>query len=185
METINNIVVAFDEKLIQQIGFATFAVITFMGAAYLLFTKNILYGAYGLLVTFLGMSGLYVFAGADFVAVTQIMVYVGGILVLMIFGIMLTQNKRKQTSGSNAIAATHQNITLGIVISVLFFVCLLALLYESHFVLAEQTISKESSIQGIGLNLMTEQLLVFEVVGVLLLIALIGAAFVAKKLEKE
>lgn len=174
-----------DPKLIKEIAFAIFAVITLFGAGYLLLTKNILYAAYGLLVAFLGMAGLYVFAGADFVAVTQIMVYIGGILVLMIFGIMLTQNKVDKAASSNAITVSSKNITWGIVTAVAFFVGLATMLYQTNFKLSKTYVAPESTIDKLGISLLTENLPLFEVVGVLLLIALIGAAFVAKKMENE
>jgi NADH-quinone oxidoreductase subunit J len=69
-----------------QLAFFVFAGITVAGAFYLLFTKNVLYAAFSLLLTLLGIAGLFVFAGADFLAVSQIMIYVGGILILLIFG---------------------------------------------------------------------------------------------------
>ena len=53
-------------------------------------SKKLVYSAYSLLFTLLGVTGLYVFLWADFLAVVQVVVYVGGILVLIIFGIMLT-----------------------------------------------------------------------------------------------
>jgi NADH-quinone oxidoreductase subunit J len=171
-----------DPKLIKDIGFAVFAAIALLGAGYLLVTKNILYAAYGLLVAFLGMAGLYIFAGADFVAVTQIMVYIGGILVLMIFGIMLTQNKLKKAESSNAIMVSSKNISWGIVIAVAFFFGLVTMLFQTKFKLAKDYAAPESTVQQLGVSLLTENLLIFEVVGILLLIALIGAAFVAKKI---
>lgn len=174
-----------DPKLVKEVSFAIFAVITLFGAGYLLLTKNILYAAYGLLVAFLGMAGLYVFAGADFVAVTQIMVYIGGILVLMIFGIMLTQNKLNKSESSNAITVSSKNIMWGIVTAVAFFIGLITMLYQTKFKLSKAYVAPESTVDKIGISLLTENLLLFEVVGVLLLIALVGAAFVAKKLESE
>ena len=55
------------------------------GAGYLFFTKNILYGAYGLLVSLMSVGGLFLLAGAEFIGVSQIMIYVGGVLVLILF----------------------------------------------------------------------------------------------------
>ncbi len=180
-----NEILGIDPKLIKELAFALFAVITLFGAGYLLLTKNILYAAYGLLVAFLGMSGLYVFAGADFVAVTQIMVYIGGILVLMIFGIMLTQNKVNNNESSNAITVSSKNITWGIVTAVAFFAGLATMIYQTNFKINKNYVTPESTIDKLGISLLTENLLLFEVVGVLLLIALVGAAFVAKKMENE
>ena len=64
--------------------------LTVVSAFFVVSSKSLLYSAYSLLVTFLGVTALYVFLWADFLAVVQVVVYVGGILVLIIFGIMLT-----------------------------------------------------------------------------------------------
>jgi NADH-quinone oxidoreductase subunit J len=66
------------------------ALVTVASAATVVFSKNLIYSAVALLFTLSGVAGLYVFLWADFIAVTQILIYVGGILVLIIFGIMLT-----------------------------------------------------------------------------------------------
>jgi NADH:ubiquinone oxidoreductase subunit 6 (subunit J) len=70
--------------------FYIFGAITIGGAFVTAFAKNIVYAAFALLFTFFGIAGLYVMANADFLAVTQLLVYVGGILILLIFGVMLT-----------------------------------------------------------------------------------------------
>src|SRR5918996_1700619 len=59
-------------------------------AAVVAFSPNIIYSAFSLLGTFAGVAGLYVFLGADFVAGVQVLIYVGGILVLILFAVMLT-----------------------------------------------------------------------------------------------
>src|SRR5512135_444399 len=70
--------------------FFVFAFITVVSAFIVVFSKNIVYSAFSLLFTFFGVAGLYVLLQADFLAVTQILIYVGGILVLLLFGVMLT-----------------------------------------------------------------------------------------------
>jgi NADH:ubiquinone oxidoreductase subunit 6 (subunit J) len=70
--------------------FYIFGAITVIGAAITALARNIVYSAFALLFTFFGIAGLYVMANADFLAVTQLLVYVGGILILLIFGVMLT-----------------------------------------------------------------------------------------------
>ena len=78
--------------------------------------KKLLYSAYSLLFT-LGVTGLYVFLWADFLAVVQVVVYVGGILVLIIFGIMLT-NK------ISSVNISHASVQKGVgAVVVLGFVC--------------------------------------------------------------
>ena len=72
------------------IVFYLFAFITVVSAFIVVFSKNIIYSAFSLLFAFVGVAGLYVLLYADFLAITQVMIYVGGILVLLLFGVMLT-----------------------------------------------------------------------------------------------
>ncbi|HKJ82064.1 MAG TPA: NADH-quinone oxidoreductase subunit J, partial [Ignavibacteriaceae bacterium] len=75
---------------IYDIIFYLFAIITLVSAFFVVTTRNIIYSAYYLLFTFFGVAGIYVLLGADFIAIVQLVVYVGGILILLLFGVMLT-----------------------------------------------------------------------------------------------
>ena len=66
------------------------AILTIVSGSIVVLSNNLIYSAVSLLFTLLGIAGLYVFLWADFIAITQILIYVGGISVLIIFGIMLT-----------------------------------------------------------------------------------------------
>jgi NADH:ubiquinone oxidoreductase subunit 6 (subunit J) len=70
--------------------FYLFAAITVGSAAVVVLARSLIYSAFALLFTFFGVAGLYVLLGADFLAATQLLIYVGGILVLLLFGVMLT-----------------------------------------------------------------------------------------------
>src|SRR5919198_3933048 len=70
--------------------FYLIAIITVGSAVMVALSRNIIYSAFSLLGTFMGVAGLYVFLGADFVAAVQVLIYVGGILVLILFAVMLT-----------------------------------------------------------------------------------------------
>ena len=74
----------------EAIVFYVFAVVTVASAAIVVLARSLIYSAFALLFTFFGVAGLYVLLGADFLAATQLLVYVGGILVLLLFGVMLT-----------------------------------------------------------------------------------------------
>ena len=167
----------------MQLSFFVFAAITVVGAFYLLFTKNILYAAFSLLLTLLGIAGLFVFAGADFLAVSQIMIYVGGILILLIFGIMLTNNKNFQRTNlqPNKIEVENHNRFWAFSIAILLFLGFLKIIFKANFHIIGKQTHKGSSIHQIGINLMTDYIFVFEVIGVFLLAALIGAVYIAKK----
>src|SRR5688572_7750123 len=74
----------------EAITFYVFAAVTVGSAAIVVLARSLIYSAFALLFTFFGVAGLYVLLGADFLAATQLLVYVGGILVLLLFGVMLT-----------------------------------------------------------------------------------------------
>src|SRR5512140_446748 len=74
----------------ETVVFWIFAVITVGAAAVVVLARSLIYSAFALLFTFFGVAGLYVLLGADFLAAVQLLVYVGGILVLLLFGVMLT-----------------------------------------------------------------------------------------------
>src|ERR671919_1192291 len=71
--------------------FYLIAIITVGSAVVVAFSRNIIYSAFSLLGTFAGVAGLYVFLGADFVAGVQLLIYVGGILIIILFAVMLTR----------------------------------------------------------------------------------------------
>src|SRR5205085_2250326 len=107
--------------------FLLFAVMTIGGAAGTAFSRNIIYSAWSLLFAFLGVAGLYVFLGADFPAVAQVLIYVGGVLVLILFAIMLTKqigedpkltNAHLQLPAGAALTAVTRRNAVGILMGV-------------------------------------------------------------------
>ena len=75
--------------MLSTFTFYLFALITVCSGVVVVFANRLIHAVFALLFTFFGTAGLYVFLGADFVAGAQVLVYVGGILVLMLFGVML------------------------------------------------------------------------------------------------
>lgn len=147
-----------------------------LSAGFILFTKNILYAAFALVVTLLCIAAIYIFSNAEFIAVSQIMIYVGGIIVLVIFGIMLTAKIRDE----KAIVGSH-NRFLALVSSLAIFIMLISVIGTINF--TQYEVISGSNINKIGDGIMTDYLLPFELTAVLLLIALIGATAIASKKE--
>ncbi|MBI4713338.1 MAG: NADH-quinone oxidoreductase subunit J, partial [Planctomycetes bacterium] len=87
-------------ELIYQVIFYAFAALVVGSAFIVAFSRNIVYSAFALLLTFFGVAGLYVFLAAEFLAAAQVLIYVGGILVLILFAVMLT-NKITDVKLSN------------------------------------------------------------------------------------
>lgn len=158
--------------------FYIFAAMTVLPAMVVVFSRNLLYSAFSLLFTLVGVAGLYALMGADFLAVTQVLVYVGGIMVLILFGIMFTQRvydlKAEATSFKRGRAAL-----LGLVI----LAGLIAVVRSVDWPQASRQVQPTSS--GIGDLLLSNYLLPFEIISVLLLVVLIGAVVVGKKEVEE
>jgi NAD(P)H-quinone oxidoreductase subunit 6 len=160
--------------------FYAFAVMTIGGAAGCAFSRNIIYSAWSLLFAFMGVAGLYILLGADFPAVAQVLIYVGGILVLILFAIMLTKQIGEDPKLTNA----HLALPVG---GALALVTVGTLSYMA--VMAPWKIVSAPSYQpvsaALGIAFLTEYLLPFEVASVVLLAALVGAVVIARKEIKE
>ena len=94
-------------------------------AFWVVISPNLVHSAVSLLVTLFGIAGLYVFLYADFLAATQIVIYVGGILVLIIFGVMLTNKIDKPVIASNSSNKIIGLFISGFIFSMLSIICLL------------------------------------------------------------
>ena len=128
-----------------------------------------------MLFTLLGVTGIYVFLWADFLAVVQVVVYVGGILILIIFGIMLT-NKITSVNISN----TSVQKSIGSIVLLVFIAGLGFMVYKTPWVSVANSEPAQTT-ETIGRLLMIEYLLPFEVASLLLLGALIGATTLSRK----
>ncbi len=163
---------------IYDIIFYLFAAITIVSAAIVVNSKNIVHSAFSLVLTFFGVSGLYALLGADFLSIVQIMVYVGGILILLLFGVMLTNKITNVEIKTGILNVGPAVFGLGIFGAVLIFI-MTSTNWHSEKLNIPQTTTKM-----LGNLLLTDYVLVFELLAILLLIALIGAASIARR-DKE
>lgn len=163
---------------LYDIIFYFFAFITIVSALIVVTSKNIIHAAFSLLLTFCGVAGIYVLLGADFIAIVQIMVYVGGIMILLIFGVMLTNkitNVDIKTGTLNVLPASLGiGIFMGLVTSIM---C-----WTNWF--TTSSVIPNTTIFGLGEILLSDYVLIFELLAMLLLIALVGAASIARR-DKE
>jgi len=156
--------------------FWLFAFISVASAALMVFSKNVIYSAVGLLFAFFGVAGIYVLLAADFLAIIQIMIYVGGILVLLLFGVMLSH----KIGGVQLETGTLHKIPAFIVVGGIFII-LFRVISKTVWPLGTAAKEFNPTVEKIGTLLMTDYLIPFEIVSVMLLIALIGAAYIARK----
>ena len=174
----------------EQLIFYVFAAIVLSSAILVVATRNLVRSIFLFFITLFSMAGLFVFALADFVAITQIVIYVGGVLVLMIFAFLLSNKKILDIPEPSKLIGLHH--LPGILVAVLFFGVIiwsvsLANIDNLEWIRhsADNTLKpSDNTIHFIGITLMTKYLLPFEVVSVFLLMALIGAAHLARKERK-
>jgi NADH-quinone oxidoreductase subunit J len=176
----------------EEIAFYGFSALAVGAALTILFTKNVMYAALCLFITLLGVAALFVLAGADFLAVSQLLIYVGGVLILLIFGVMLSHRvERTDSQQSNAVITQNVNRFWGTVVALAVFGGLLWLIVHANFLILHgpevnyDPAIRSTTLRQFGLHLMTTHVWAFEVVGVLLLMALIGAAYLAVSRDKD
>jgi NADH-quinone oxidoreductase subunit J len=153
-----------------------FAFITVVSSAVVVFSRNIIYSAFSLLFTFFGVAGIYVLLSADFLAVAQLLIYVGGILVLLLFGVMLT-NKVVDVEMKTG---TLQTFPAAIIVA-LMAGALCGIFYITDWKIVQGIASPATTTNSLGELFMTTYSLPFEVISVVLLVALVGAAMIARR----
>ena len=146
------------------------------------FARSIVHAAYALFFTLLGMAGYYILLGSDFLAVTQVVVYVGGILVLLMFGVLLTNRSLEQLRSDDK----KPFIIAGSIAAVFFVFVLAQVIFSASWGIGETPNIGEivPNTRGIGRGLLSTYVLPFEFSSVTLLICLIGAAYMARRKEQ-
>ena len=161
------------------------AVLTIGGAIAVVYSKNLMHACIYLLASLFGVAGLYACIGADFLAATQLVVYAGGVVILMLFAIMLTGGTGNKVNkyGLEKIPAMGNRKTFFIagftaVVSALVLIKIMVASLRGNMNLVE--LANEPTVEKIGTLLATEHILAFEISSVLLLGALIGAAVISR-----
>ncbi|MDB5016461.1 MAG: dehydrogenase [Mucilaginibacter sp.] len=174
-----------------QVLFYIMGFIAVASAIFVAATKSLVRSIFMFFITLFALAGLYVLALADFVAITQVVIYVGGILVLILFAFMLSgketlnyiSQQRKQFMNISKLPA--------LLLAGLFLVVLLNMIFKvdaGNLAWIKRSIENKNVItpnaamtENIGVNLMTSYLLPFEAISILLLVALVGAAHLSRK----
>ena len=175
-------VLAATEVLVaQNIAFGIIAVAVVVAALRLVTTPNVVHAALWLVVVLAGIAGLYVLLAAEFTAIVQVLVYIGAIVVLFLFGIMLT---RARLGGEEMV--NRRMRPAAIVIALALF-GLLAFSVLDFFggttfdLVGRSTAELEQTTAQVADSLFLDYLVPFEVVSVLLLAALTGAIVLARR----
>jgi NADH-quinone oxidoreductase subunit J len=151
------------------------AVLVLGSALYVVVGKNLVHSAFALVAAFFGVAVFYVYLGADFLAGAQVLIYVGGILTLLLFGVMLTNRIYNLNLRSGAIQVVPGALSAGLVFALLVWII------QSVDWGAMDAGDPGPTSESIGRLLVGDYLLPFEIASVLLLIALMGAAMLVRR----
>ena len=163
---------------VEQGIFIVLSGITLFGAWVVITNRNLYRAALGLVLSFLGVAGLYALLNIGFLAVVQVMIYVGAIAILIVFAIMLTRSVMDR----EAVQSNSQWIVSAVAALLLFGLLAYMLLFR---VADKWSLSSagppQEPIVALGEALVTTYALPFEVASVLLLVALVGAIVIARE----
>ena len=165
--------------------FLASALLTLGGAFAVVYSKNLMHACIYLLASLFGVAGLYACIGADFLAATQLVVYAGGVVILMLFAIMLTGGSSNKINrfGLEKIPSMGNKKTFFFAsFAAIVSAMIIGKILYPVFISTPNTVamSDESTVERIGTVLATDHILAFEISSVLLLGALIGAAVISR-----
>ena len=181
MEQINNLV---SGGAVEDVLFYVFAALTLLCAVLVVanpFSRNPVTSAMFLVLTIISMSGLFLLLHAFFLAAVQIIVYAGAVIVLFVFVIMLLDLKEEQRRKIKLFSLVAGLVSVGIVVSIFFK----ALTHTAFASFGSPTKEVAPTLEGetyaLGKLLFTQYTLPFEIVSVLLLVAMVGVILLSKK----
>lgn len=151
-----------------------FSFILILGCLFLIFIKNLVRTTFSFFIVLFSIAGFYVLLGSDYLALIQIMIGIGGILIVLLFGIMLTQNFNFSFPKTD----TYNTFPSLLIISLLGYIFIQEIPVSWYEIPKEL---KFLSLKILGFQMLTEHLFAFELLSILLLIALIGASALVRK----
>jgi NADH-quinone oxidoreductase subunit J len=166
--------------LVPAILFYLFAGIAGASALGVVLARDIVRNAVFLLFTLVGVAGLYFLLDSEFLAAVQLVVYVGGTLILLIFGIMLTS--RAPTS---RFEPRRGEVIVAIVAGIFILAALVAAIRNGHFRPNTSEAQKPYPVAALGQALLGDYLVPFELASVVLLVVMIGAAYLARARRRD
>ncbi len=161
--------------VLTYVGFFVMAAITLGGSLMAVSARNLIRAALGLIIALIGIAGIYFVLEAEFVAVVQILIYVGAISILILFAVMLTRGLMQRD-----FPAQNSQWIAALFLALLLFAALLYVIVSTNWRAVETKVAGDL-IPKIGTELMTTYLLPFEAVSLLLLAALVGAIVIARE----
>jgi NADH:ubiquinone oxidoreductase subunit 6 (subunit J) len=163
--------------ILADVAFVAFIAMTLLGAIVAVGARQLIHSVLGLVLSLAGVAGLYVYLGNHFIAAMQILIYVGAVSISMVFAVMLARPPQEASMkplmmatkvAPAAIVALFGGFTVGRAVI-------------THHWEAAKVITAEGTVTQIGVNLLTKNMLVFELISVVLLTAIMGSVVIAKR----
>jgi len=159
--------------------FYLLAIIASVSAFRVVTARNVFHSALFLVLTLFSIAGIYILLGAEFLAGVQVLIYVGAITILIIFAIMLTHQ-----ISNKSIRQTNEQVFPAVLIVLIFFAMSIATLLLTSWPTATAELPSDN-VNRIGQLLMTTYVIPFEVISVVLLVALIGAIVISRREKRS
>jgi len=164
----------------EGLAFGLFAFLTIAGGLACVFERSVVRSAFSLLATFSGTAGLFLLLGSDFLAMSQILIYVGGILALILFGVMMTPPDLAERKLPRVVVGL---VLVGIAVAWIGFQVKSSVVWAT----AEKLPSIESNARRIGIGFLAarEYVVAFELAAVVLTVALVAAVYIARRRKSD
>lgn len=156
-------------------AFIILAIVTLLPAVVVVTSRNLVRAAMSLIPSFLGVTGLFVLLGAEFVAGIQILIYAGAIAVLILFVIMLTEGGTGLT-----VRQVNEQRGWGVLVAGVLTAGLVAILLGTPWQITAGTLPR-SNVTAVGTALLTDFVLAFEISSLVLLVSLVGSLVIARR----
>ena len=161
----------------EGLAFGLFAVLTLGGGLICIWERSVVRSAFSLMATFMGVAGLFVLLNADFLAMAQILIYVGGILALLLFGVMLTPPDLSERKLSRVLTG------LG-VLGVAFGWVGMRVAESAEWAISQEELAagvNNAKRIGVGFLAREQYVVAFELAAVVLTVALVAAVYIARR----
>jgi NADH-quinone oxidoreductase subunit J len=158
------------------VAFYALALLVVTSALFVVGARNIFHSAIYLILALFGVAGIFILLDAPFLAAAQVLIYVGAIAILMIFAVMLTAR-----IADTKIRHTNEQVPTGLAVSAGLLAVILYSLWQTPIVQSTAAMPDGPAGKKLGELFLTKFVLPFEVISVLLLVALIGAVIIARK----
>ncbi|MBB5022455.1 NADH-quinone oxidoreductase subunit J family protein [Desulfurispira natronophila] len=167
-------------EFVYHLAFYLMAIAIVVSALAMIFARNVVAGVTCLVGTFLGVAGIFFLLNAEFIGVVQIMVYAGGLSLLIVFAIMLTDPKDHEIQRPQA-----GNVMMGAVVSIVLFLMMVIAISTAEWSFSDAEPLTSQPAVYIGIQYFTTYIVPFYLAAIILSMALTGAIVMAKKDEGD